>query len=111
MMVSLQLDKTQNIKVNLPSAAEGRHDFSPGMMNIAVDQAGGIWLEKREMTLAGLSLALSNHLRVDTNLPVCISGDRDTRQDKMADVLDLVRRAGVQKVAFTVSPAGTSVHP
>ena len=27
MMVSLQLDQTQNIKVNLPPATEARHDF------------------------------------------------------------------------------------
>lgn len=33
MMISLQMDRTQNIKVNLPPASQGRHDFRPDMIN------------------------------------------------------------------------------
>ena len=110
MMVSLQMDKTQNIKVNLPSASQARHDFKPDMINIAVDKSGAVWLEKKPATLAELSLTVSNRLRSDTNAPVYISGDRDTREDKMATVLDAVRRAGVQSVAFTVTSTETSTN-
>ncbi len=46
MMVSLQMDQTHNVAVNLPSATEARHDFKPDMLNIAVDKSGGVWLEK-----------------------------------------------------------------
>ena len=102
MMVSLQMDRTQNIKVNLPSASQAQHDFKPGMVNIAVDKAGGVWLEKKQISLPELGTVLSNRFRVDTNLPVIISGDRDTLHGAMADVLETVRYAGVQKVAFAV---------
>jgi biopolymer transport protein ExbD len=113
MMVSLQLNRTQNIKVNLPSATRARPDFKPDMVNIAVDKAGGVWLEKKPLSLPELSLVLSNRFRLDTNLPVYISGDRDTLHGTMVDVLETVRRAGVQKVAFTVGdnedqPAGNA---
>jgi biopolymer transport protein ExbD len=100
MMVSLSLDQTQNIKVNLPSATQARHDFQPGMLNIAVDKAGAAWLQKTQVSLPELSLVVSNRFRVDTNLPVYISGDRDTPHGAMADVYEVVRGAGVQKVAF-----------
>ena len=103
MMVSLQMEQTRNIKVNLPSATQSRHDFKPDMINIAVDKAGDVWLEKRQITLPELSLVLSNRFRSDTNMPVYISGDRDTLHGAMVDVLETVRRAGVQKVAFTVN--------
>src|SRR5215469_8413108 len=78
MMVSLQMDRTQNIKVNLPTATQAQHDFKPDMVNIAVDKAGAVWLEKRQVTLPELGTVLSNRFRFDTNLPVFISGDRDT---------------------------------
>ena len=39
MMVSLQMDRTQNIKVNLPSATMARADYKPDMINIAVDKS------------------------------------------------------------------------
>jgi len=108
MMISLQMDKTQNIKVNLPSATEAKHDFKPDMINLAVDKAGVVWLEKKEISLPDLSLVLSNRFRADTNLPVYIRGDRDTLHGAMADVLETVRNAGVQKVAFTVSANETA---
>ncbi len=102
MMVSLQLDRSQNIKVNLPSSSEAKHDFKPDMLNIAVDKAGAVWLEKKQLTLAELGPAVSNRFHANTNLPVYVSGDRDTLEGSMQDVLDVVRRSGIQKVSFMV---------
>jgi biopolymer transport protein ExbD len=107
MMVSLSLDQTKNIKVNLPSATQAQHDFKPGMLNIAVDKAGAVWFLKNQISLPELSLVLSNRFRADTNLPVYISGDLDTLHGAMADVYEVVRGAGVQKVAFAVAPKQT----
>jgi len=103
MMVSLRLDRTQNIKVSLPPSTQARHDFKPDMLNIAVDKAGAVWLEKKQISLPQLSLVLSNRFRLDTNLPVYISGDRDTLHGAMVDVYEVVRHAGIQKVAFAVA--------
>lgn len=111
MMVSLQLDQTRNIKVNIPNASQATHDFKPDMLNVALDKSGGIWLEKKQVSLIELDTVVSNRFRVDTNLPVFISGDRDTLHGAMADVLQAVRRAGVQKVAFTVSGPEESKTP
>ena len=103
MMVSLSMDRTQNIKVNLPSATEAEHDFKPDMLNIAVDKTGKVWFQKEPISLAELGMAISNRFRVDTNLPVYISGDRDALHGSMADVYEVVRAAGVQKVAFAMA--------
>src|ERR1700733_6873894 len=86
MMVSLQMDRTQNIKVNLPSASMARADFKPDMINIAVDKTGAIWVEKKKITLPELDQVLSNRFRIDTNLPVYISGDAATLHGAMVDV-------------------------
>ncbi len=111
MMVSLQLNQAQNIKVNLPSATQGRDDFRPEMMNIAVDRVGAVWLEKKRIDLPQLSLVLSNRFHANPNLPVYISGDTETLHGAMVDVLDTVRRAGVQKVAFMVGGVEEKVTP
>ena len=103
MMVSLSMDRTQNIKVNLPPSTQAQHDFSPDMLNIAVDRAGTVWFQKQQISLPELGSVVSNRFRVDTNLPVCISGDRETMHGTMADVYEVVRSAGVQKVAFAVA--------
>jgi biopolymer transport protein ExbD len=102
MMVSLRMDRTRNITVNLPTSASAKHDFKPDMLNIAVDKTGVVWLEKKPITLPELTLVLSNRFRLDTNLPVFISGDRDTLHGSMVDVYSVVRRIGVQKISFSV---------
>jgi len=110
-MLSLSMDRTQNIKVNLPSATQAQHDFKPDMLNIAVDKAGKVWFQKKEISLPELGAVISNRFRMDTNMPVYISGDRDTRHGAMADVYEVVRGAGVQKVAFAMGGATTQAAP
>jgi biopolymer transport protein ExbD len=100
MMVSLQMSRTENIKVNLPDASRAKQDYKPDMINIAVDKSGAVWLEKNRITMPELSLVVSNRFRADTNLPVYISGDRDTLHGDMVNVYQAVRAAGVQKVSF-----------
>lgn len=100
MMVSLQMSQNENIKVRLPEASQARQDYKPDMINIAVDKSGAVWLAKQQITLPELSLVLSNRFRADTNLPVYISGDRDTLHGDMVKVYQVVRAAGVQKVSF-----------
>lgn len=106
MMVSLQMSRTQNIKVNLPTASQARQNFKPDMINITVDKAGAVWLEKKPISLPALSLVLSNRFRADTNLPVYISGDRDALHGDMVKVYQAVRGAGGQKVAFMTGKDG-----
>ena len=112
MMVSLQMEQAHNIKVALPAAARAAADFKPGLLNIAVDRSGAIWLESKSITLPELRLVLSNRFRLDTNLPVYLSGDGDVLDGAISDVLLTVRNAGVQKVAFMVrESAGGPGHP
>ena len=111
MMVSLQMEQAHNIKVALPAAARAAADFKPGLLNIAVDKSGAVWLERKPVTLPELRLVLSNRFRLDTNLPVYLSGDGEALQGPIADVLLAVRNAGVQKVAFLVRESAGGAGP
>jgi biopolymer transport protein ExbD len=111
MMVSIQMSKTENIKVHLPSASQSRQDFRPDMVNIAVDKSGAIWLEKKEISLADLGFALSNRFAANPELPVYISGDRDTLHGDMVKVYETARGVGIQKVAFMTDSRQTPTTP
>jgi biopolymer transport protein ExbD len=108
MMISLQMSRTANIKVNLPAATQSAQDYKPDMINIAVDKTGAVWLAKKQISLPELSLVLSNRFLANTNLPVYISGDRDTLHGDMVKVYQVVRSAGVQKVAFMTGSQNSS---
>jgi biopolymer transport protein ExbD len=104
MMVSLQMSKTENVRVNLPKATEARPDFQPNMINIAINDAGKVFFEKQEIGPAELLVVVSNRFRADTNTPVYISGDLQTKHGAMVGVYELVRQAGVQRISFCVTP-------
>src|SRR6267143_4374865 len=104
MMVSLTMIRMQSIKMDLPTATQATRDFKPDIVNIAVDKAGDIYIEKERKNLAELHDFLSAKFRANTNIPVYISGDKDATHGSVIRVLDLVRREGIQKVSFAISP-------
>ena len=104
MMASLTMIRMQSIKMDLPTATMATRDFKPDILNIAVDKAGDVYIEKRPVTVAELQNVLSNRYRLNTNAPVYISGDKDALHGAVIRVLDLVRREGIQKVSFAITP-------
>ena len=105
MMASLSMMRLQAIKMDLPTATMAKRDFKPDIVNISVDKAGDISIDKKPMNYVELHNYLSNKFRINTNVPVYISGDKDATHGTVIGVLDIVRREGIQKVSFAISPA------
>ena len=103
MLASLTMIKMQSIKMDLPTATMATRDFKPDIINISVDKAGDVFIEKKLMTVVDMRSYLSNKFRVNTNVPVYISGDKDATHGSVIRVLDIVRREGIQKVSFAIS--------
>ncbi len=111
MMASLSMIRLQSIKVDLPTATQARRDLKPDILNLAVDKLGDVYIEKERKTLAEAFAYVSNKFQVNTNLPVYISGDKDASHGAVIAVLDMVRRAGVQRVAFAIAPQSEPARP
>ena len=105
MLASLSMIRLQSIKMDLPTATVAKRDFKPDIVNIGVRKDGQLFLEKKEISMPDLQLFLSNRYRINTNVPVYISGDKDATHGTVISVLDLVRRQGIQKVSFAIAPA------
>jgi biopolymer transport protein ExbD len=105
MMVSLTMTKQQTIGVNLPVATAAQSDFKPDMINLGVNAVGDVFFDKDPISLPELQKRLVERQKLNTETPVYISGDAETRHADMVKVLDEVRRAGFSKIAFNVRPA------
>jgi biopolymer transport protein ExbD len=103
MMASLTMIKMQSIKMDLPTATMATPDFKPDIINISVDKVGDVYIEKKIVSYLDLRGYLSNKFRMNTNLPVYISGDKDATHGSVIRVLDIVRREGIQRVSFVIS--------
>ncbi len=105
MMVSLNMSKLNAVKVDAPAAATGDKDIKPNVFNIALKKNGDLFIGESNTTLMNLGIVLSNRFHGGgTNVPIYVTGDRDTPHGAVLAVLDLVRRAGIQKVSFAVTP-------
>jgi len=104
MLASLSMIRLQSVKMDLPTATTASKKLQPGILNISVDKAGAISIDKVSVTPGEITSLLSNKFRVNTNVPVYISADTETMHGTVNGVLDLVRRAGIQKVSFAIAP-------
>ena len=105
MLASLTMIRMESIKMDLPTATQAARDFKPDILNISVDKLGDMYVQKTQVNLVQLHLILSNKFRVNTNLPVYISGDKDATHGSVIRVLDIVRQEGIQKVSFAITSA------
>jgi biopolymer transport protein ExbD len=110
MMVSLQMQKVRTLKASLPTATLAASAAKPDMIKLKVDRFGQVSMDGAQLDIPQLYSSLTNRLHANTNVPVYLSGSRDTTHGEMIYVLDLVKRAGIQRVAFAVS-ADSSIEP
>ena len=103
MMVSVTMIRMQSIKMDLPTATQAKRDFKPDLINLQVDKLGDVYIEKEKKTLPEVQAYLTNKLQSNTNIPFYISGDKDATHGAVIAVLDLVRKAGIQKVSFAIA--------
>ena len=100
MMVSLSMATTKSIKVNLPTAQSADPDNHPNTLVVSVDAAGGIYLDKRPLGRNELLAELTRLHAANAATRVVITGDAEARHGSLLAVLDRVRLAGIQTVAF-----------
>ncbi len=104
MLVSLSMVNLKSMKVNLPTATMATTESKRDMMDISVDKAGEMFLDKSPVHEAELLRSLTSARLSNPAIRIFISGDRDSRHGDIIHVLDLVRAAGIDKVAFEIGP-------
>jgi biopolymer transport protein ExbD len=102
MLVSLSMVNMKSVKVNLPTAVTATQDVKRDFVDISVDKSGGVFLDKKPVGSNELVAALMTLQKTNPNTRVLISGDRAALHGDVMRVLDLVRAAGIDKVAFEI---------
>lgn len=105
MLVSLSMVKLDALKVNLPTATQaGQETPDENLLSLSIDAHGTVFLEKAPVAPNELNTRLREGYAADPSLRVFISGDTEARHGDIIRVLDQVRSAGIQNVAFEIQP-------
>lgn len=96
---------TKTVPVNLPHATNIPTQTKPQDITIAVDAAGNIYWNDKEITNDNQLLTLIEQQAVRNPQPnVHIRGDKNAAYKAIGHVLYLLQRGGMVKVAFITEP-------
>jgi biopolymer transport protein ExbD len=109
MLVSLSMVNQKSVKVNLPTATISTRETKKDFITISVDRSGAAFLDKQPMGLNELAQRLGAAHQTNSEVRVFISGDQDARHGDVIHVLDAVRSAGIERIAFEIreTPSAT----
>ena len=111
MLVSLSMVNLRSVKVDLPSASSASPDNTKDLADISVDKSGSLYLDKKPIGGNELVRAMAAKYQANPKLRVMIDGDREARHGDIIRALDLVRSAGIDKVAFDIRPQSEGTTP
>jgi biopolymer transport protein ExbD len=111
MLVSLSIVNLKSIKVNLPTATTAGPQSQKDLVDISVNRAGSVFLDKRPVEDGELARSLAALKRANPNMRVFIGGDKEARHGDVIHVLDVVRSVGIDKVAFEIREPQKDVNP
>ena len=107
MLVSLSMVNMRGVKVDLPTATVSTPETRRDFLNISVDKSGMAFLDARPVGNNELAALLAAMRKTNDHLRVFLSGDKETRHGDVINILDVVRSAGIEKIAFEIrEPAG-----
>ncbi len=111
MLVSLSMVNLKSVKVDLPTATAATTETPGDLVNLSVDAAGLVFLDREPVGANELATRLAALRQANARVRVFISGDRDARHGDVIHVLDLVRGAGIEKVAFEIRQPAAPATP
>jgi biopolymer transport protein ExbD len=88
----------QAVPVDLPRVDSTRMDDKPHVLQLAIDNAGNSYLEGQALTRD----ALAEHFQAAApgNPELHLRADRDTRYERVTEVMALAQKYGITRIAF-----------
>ncbi|MDR3324244.1 MAG: biopolymer transporter ExbD [Zoogloeaceae bacterium] len=98
---------TQAVKVDLPQASAQAAETTPETLRLALDAQGTLYWNDTPVTATeNLEIRLQAAIQTNPQTEVQLSADRDTRYQRVAEIMASAKRAGVAKLGFVTLPGG-----
>ncbi|MBC9073102.1 biopolymer transporter ExbD [Thauera sp. CAU 1555] len=96
---------THGVKIDLPAASSDPNVEKPETVTLAMDGEGKLFWNDQPLADADLAVRLADAAAATPQPELHLRADRETRYQKIAEVMSAAREAGVQKMGFITVPA------
>lgn len=100
-MITSSVIDQREIALQVPKAANAGQQ-APKASGLVVDKDGNTYLDGQQLDTASIAAVLRAAVARDADHQVLIGADRELQYQKVVDVIDLVRGAGITKYALKV---------
>jgi biopolymer transport protein ExbD len=95
---------THAVKIDLPTAASAASNEKPETVTLAVDGAGTMYWNDAKIGDGELAARLADAASKPVQPELHLRADRETRYQKLAEIMSAARQAGIQKMGFVTVP-------
>lgn len=95
---------THSVKIDLPQAASQATENKPEVVALSINEAGQLFWNNEPIDDATLPVRLGAAAAQTPQPELHLHADRETRYQKLAEVMSLAREAGVEKMGFITMP-------
>ncbi|MCK0506712.1 ExbD/TolR family protein [Aromatoleum anaerobium] len=95
---------THAVKIDLPNAASAAANEKPETVTLAIDEAGTLYWNDRRISDTELQARFAEAAANPVQPELHLRADRETRYQKLAEVMSAARLAGIQKMGFVTVP-------
>ncbi len=95
---------TRAISLDIPKADTPTVTVSKDTLNIGINAAGELFIDKKKVSRAELESVLRYAAEKSKQTPVHLRAERDTRYEVVLDVMSLANGLGLTQLAFVSEP-------
>ena len=89
-----------SVPLDLPKTSASVNDAPPEVLQISIDEAGGIYWDREALSLDELSQRFTEQVNEGKNPQINLRADKEGKYDTVAQVLAEASKAGLGKIAF-----------
>ena len=101
---------THGIKIDLPKAASTANPEKPETVTLSMDEQGKVFWNDQVIADDNLVAKMAEAATQDPQPELHLRADRNTRYQRLAEIMSMARNAGLTKLGFVTDPTAVD-HP
>jgi len=99
---------SSSLKLDLPRAEGGTPNEAPQFISVALDPQGQLFFGDEALDAAAFALRVAEAARRNPKTEVQLRADKGVAYGRVAEVIGVVQKAGLNRIGFVTEPAATA---